>query len=270
MKVFDFNIHLPDLANDDVNSRVHTEMIASHQNLILRAERDYPLDKIDGGNFMIFNPIFYREEDQFNKYMNDKLYYSSYTLLIDFRDPNVYEDIEFGIKAGINCIKFHSYHQQIAKKNYPKIIEICKFAEERNLIICLDASYGTSNMIKYDIIDFICSVANEIHNTPLIALHSGGLKCLEIMLLALDKKNVWVEMSASLPIYMDSSIETDLAFMYKKIDPKKILWATDAPYFPFEMMMDTTEKFLSKHGFSESFKEDVFFNNAMNILNNRP
>jgi len=90
------------------------------------------------------------------------------------------------------------------------------------------------------------------------------------MLLALDKKNVWVEMSASLPIYMDSSIETDLAFMYKKIDPKKILWATDAPYFPFEMMMDTTEKFLSKHGFSESFKEDVFFNNAMNILNNRP
>ncbi len=146
MKIFDFNIHLPDMAFDDVNQRVHSEMIASHSQLIERAEKYYPLEKVEGGNFMIFNPRFYQEEDQFNAHFRSKLNQSAFTLLIDFRSPDVFDDIDKGIVAGINCIKFHSYNQQIESSHYETIIKICKYAESKNLIICLDASYGT----KYD------------------------------------------------------------------------------------------------------------------------
>lgn len=266
MKTFDFNIHLPDLNEEGVNARVGSEMNSTNEDLIERVKNHYSMEEITGGNFMIFNPNFYHQGSNFNSYVKEKLEYSAFTLLVDFRDSNVYKSIDKAIFSGINCIKFHSYHQKISRNDYSKIIEICKYAEKKQLIICLDASYGTSNMRKYDIVDFICSVANEIHNTPLVVLHSGGLKCLEIMLLALDKNNIWVEMSLSLPIYMGSSIEQDLAFMYKNLDSEKILWATDSPYIPFDKMKKSTEEFLDKHNFSQEFKENVYFNNAINLL----
>ncbi|MEZ4938056.1 MAG: amidohydrolase family protein [Crocinitomicaceae bacterium] len=267
MKIFDFNIHLPDLKDDGVNDRVATEIHATNQEMIERLDYVYDLKKVHGGNFMVFNSSLFMENDEFAKYARSQTDTAAFTLLIDFRAANVYEHIEAGIAAGINCIKFHSYHQQIDSSCYPKIIEICKYAEEKGLIICLDGSYGTSKMIQYDIVDFICTIADAITKTTIIVLHSGGLQCLKILLLALEKSNIYLETSLTLPWYEGSSIEQDLAFMYKKMEDHKILFATDSPYIPFQDGYDATIRFFEKHGFSSEFQEGVFYHNAIQLLN---
>ena len=267
MKIFDFNIHLPDLQTEGIHSLVDSEISATNKSLIERVQSIYPENKIEGANFMIFNPTLFSEGNEFINYCKSTYALASFTLLVDFRSDDCYDDIDKGIEAGINCIKFHSYHQQISAEWYEKIKDICLYAEERNLIICLDASYGTSKMIQYDIIEFICFIADFVSKTPIVALHSGGLKCLSIMLLALEKDNLYVETSASLPFYMDSSIERDLAFMYKKLNPERILWATDAPYFTFNDTLEATTKFFDKHGFSTDAQEKIFYKNSVSLLN---
>ena len=74
------------------------------------------------------------------------------------------------------------------------------------------------------------AIANRVTRAPIILLHSGGSRCLEAMLLADATKNVFLETSFTLPYYLNSSIERDLAFAYKKLGANKILYGSDFPY----------------------------------------
>ena len=263
MKVFDFNIHLPTFQKDSkVEDLVHSEMIATNSDLIDRSSLLKP--KLYCGNFMIFNPNLFEENNKFIDYINNTFKNSSFTLLVDFRDPNVFSKLETAISSGIHFIKFHSYHQGIDKNSYEKIIKICKYAEKNNIKICLDGSYGTSKMLKYDIIDLICTISDKITKVPIIVSHSGGIKCLEVMLLALEKPNVFVETSFSLPFYLGSSIEKDLAFAYSKIDSNKILYGSDTPYVSFDDSLNKSYLFFRKWKMENKI-EDIFYNNAIKL-----
>ena len=56
MKIFDFNIHLPDTADiGGVNEKVHTEIVASGSDLVERVSKLDFLKDIAGANFMVFN-----------------------------------------------------------------------------------------------------------------------------------------------------------------------------------------------------------------------
>jgi predicted TIM-barrel fold metal-dependent hydrolase len=258
MKIFDFNIHLP------IDKKVDSELIATNRDLIDRYS-NLQLD-IDAVNFMIFNSNLFDEGNDFIKYKKSEKI-CSYTLLVDFRSPIVFEKLERAIASGINFIKFHSYHQKITSADYHSIIKICKFAEQKNIKICLDASYGTNKMLKYDIIDFICTISDHITKTPIVILHSGGIKCLEVMLLALERSNIYIETSFTLPFYIGSTIEQDLAFMYKKVDKYKIIYGSDSPYVNNKESIDISYNFFERHKLSYLI-DDIFYNNAINLLNN--
>ena len=163
MKVFDFNIHLPTFkSNNKIEDLVYSEITATNSDLIDRSS--LLKEKLFSGNFMIFNSNLFEENNKFIQYINNNFEISSFTLLVDFRDPHVMEKLEKSISSGINFIKFHSYHQNIGKDSYEKIIKICKYAEKNNIKICLDGSYGTSKMLKYDM-NFRDSVNKWIENT---------------------------------------------------------------------------------------------------------
>ena len=56
MKIFDFNIHLPDTSDiGGVNEKVHSEIVASGGDLIGRLSKLDFLKDIAGANFMVFN-----------------------------------------------------------------------------------------------------------------------------------------------------------------------------------------------------------------------
>ena len=87
------------------------------------------------------------------------------------------------------------------------------------------------------------------------------------MLLALDKKNIYLDTSFSLPYYIGSSLETDYAFAYKKIGTHKILYGSDNPYVNPAISLKAHMSFFEKYNFSPKEIEDILYNNSQKIIN---
>ena len=254
MKIFDFNIHLPSNTLGSVDDIVDTERNATAKDIISRLSKsDY---KVDGVNLMIFNTEF-EDHSIVRRELKSKYSSSMITQLIDPTDQRVINSLD------IDAIKFHPYQQDITRKDYGHILEICKTT---NKIIALDTSYGSSSMYRNNPMELACLIATEVKETPIILLHSGGLKCLEAMLLAKSQDNIYLETSLSYNYYIGSSIANDLKYVYKQVGPNKIIFASDSPYFDLNNQLREMDQMMSEIGFSSGDKHKVFYKNAVSLL----
>lgn len=271
-KIFDFNIHLPSVKKSETNSRINDEICVSSYDLIntYKEFKDDFCKNLDNLNIMIFNSDIINSDNQFDDFNNivkKDFPDSILTILLNFRSNIGPEIIDNSLAKGFKSIKFHSYIQKISESDYDLILQLCEYASSKKMFICIDCSFGTTKMYEYDNLKLAAFIADKITDTPIILLHSGGARILEAMLLSLDKKNIFLETSFSLPYYINSSVETDLAFSYKKIGHQRVLYASDFPYIELEDSINTTLKFLEKHRFNTSEIENIFYNNAFNIMN---
>jgi predicted TIM-barrel fold metal-dependent hydrolase len=147
------------------------------------------------------------------------------------------------------------------------IIKICRYAEQKKLIICIDGSYGTSKMYSYNNMKLACCVADFISKTPIVIVHAGGARIIEAMLLAADKSNVWLDTSFSLPYYLGSSIEVDFDFAIKKLKFDKIIFGSDHPYIVFEEALNKHLDFFARHNFKDCEISKIMGENALKLFN---
>ena len=219
---------------------------------------------------MLFNEDLPYLDDELKKiidFSNSKIKNSSFTQLFDFRKKQELSKTFKNMKImGVNGIKFHSYVQNIEEKDFSLAISSAIEAEKNDLFICIDASYGTTGMYKYDNLKLASQIIDEVKHVPVIILHSGGLRCFEAMLLALDNNNVFLETSFSLSVYENSSIEEDIAFVYKKIGSDKVLYASDYPYIDFNESLDRIHNFFKKFNFDINSQKNILYKNAQRIL----
>lgn len=268
MVFFDFNIHLPFLKSDDVNDIIKQDLNLNCNDLIKGFEMHLNnISKCKGANFLLFNTKLFDEDvSEFFKLSKAKFKESYYTALVDFRDENVYNYIDNLKTSGVNAIMFNSYLQQISENEFSRVISACKYASKNELIVCIDGSYGTSKMYAYDNIKLACLVADEVTDTPIVIVHSGGYRVIEAMLLAADKKNVWLDTSFSLPYYINSSIEQDFAFVLKQLNCDRIVFGSDYPYMEVEKTLEQHLNFFRKYSFSEEEQEKILFRNAFKLF----
>jgi uncharacterized protein len=269
MKIFDFNIHLPLYLQNEVNEKITEETTLNFEQLAtsLNGQAD-SLQNIAGANFMLFNTSLFdlQNEEVFKEVAQRKFKSVSYTALIDFRRNDLLEYLEKVRSAGVRCIKFHCYVQKISDADYTLIYRAVKYAETHKMIICIDTSFGTSKMYHYDNMKLACFVADITSGTPIILLHSGGLRTFEAMLLAEEKKNVFLETSFSLPYYLGSSLESDFAFVYKKLGSHRIIYGSDSPYIQSDESIGIHQNFFEKYRFTDSQNEEIMYSNAINLL----
>ena len=269
MKFFDFNVHTP-LVSQNVDKMVNSELSMSPKTWLNNYNNNYKIkinNELDGANFMIFNSLFFNNEKKINilnSIGSDNLY--SLTLLVDFRNKDVYNHLDEAKNKGIKCIKFHSYVQKIEKSDYNLIIKICQYSQSLGLNICIDASYGSIEMYKYNNLELVSVIAKHITNSAIIILHSGGLRAFEAMLMVLDRDNIYMETSFTLPYYKGSRLVDDLAFIYKKIPVNRILYASDSPYIDLKDSIDIQLEFFEKNNFLNKEIENIFYNNAVELL----
>lgn len=271
-KIFDFNIHLPSIKISETSERINHELSVSTLDLIntYNNYKSYFIKYLDNLNIMIFNPDLIYSDVNLDKFINllkNDFPDALLTVLMDFRNDNAFEIIDKSLEKGFKSIKFHSYIQKISESDHKSILKLSRYAADKKMFICIDCSFGTSKMYIYDNLKLAAFIADNIIDTPIILLHSGGARILEAMLLSQDKENIYLETSYSLPQYIDSSIETDLAYAYKKICHRKVLYASDFPYIKLEDSINITLEFLDKHKFSSSDIENIFYQNAYNLLN---
>ncbi|WP_291726765.1 amidohydrolase family protein [Bernardetia sp.] len=268
MQIFDFNIHLPFIEHEDVNVVIDQDLNLNVEGISKGLQKHQEtINKAVGANFLLFNTNLFDEDvTPFFQKANQLFDKTSFTALVDFRRFDAFEYIEKVVKAGAKAIMFNSYLQKISEADFVEVGKICQFAQEKGLIICIDGSYGTSKMYAYDNLKLACFVADLVEKTPIVIVHSGGYRIIESMLLAADKKNVWLDTSFSLPYYIGSSLEQDFAFVYKKMI-NRVVFGTDHPYHNFDEAIKVHKDFFEKHNFTSEQQEQIFYQNALQLFN---
>lgn len=268
MKIFDFNIHLPSIQHEDVNVVIQQDLsldtIGIQDGFLIHQPT---IQKCIGINFLLFNTKLFKENvSSFFSTVETSIDEVKYTALIDFRSNDVFRYIDNIKQCGVHAIMFNSYLQQIAETDFSEVIKVCKYAAEKQLIICIDGSYGTSKMYEYDNMKLICLVADIITSIPIVIVHSGGYRLIEAMLLSADKKNVWLDTSFSLPYYKNSSVEMDFAYAIKKLDCAKIVFGSDHPYIHFDDAVNSHFDFFDRFNFTSNQVEMIMASNAQQLF----
>jgi len=174
------------------------------------------------------------------------------TILVDFDFKNATSYVKNLKKAGIDAIKFHCYFQKISEQYFDKAREVSIVASKLNMPILIDTSYGSVNMYQYDNLKLAAHILRHVKNVPVVLLHSGGARAMEAMLLAESCSNVFLDTSFSVFYYEGSSIESDLAFAYKRIGLERVLYGSDFPYVSLEDSVASTRNFLIRNEFSKN------------------
>jgi uncharacterized protein len=270
MKIFDFNIHLPRKLSTDVNDVIDDDLNLTADALVTGLSHHYQeISTVSRINVLLFNQrLFSQSQDltPFTEQLDSKFEGFMLTALINFRDPHVMDYLERA-RSVTRSVMFNSYLQQIGDDDFKTVLEVCKFAEQHGMIICIDGSYGTSKMYTYDNMKLACFVADHISTAPIVLIHSGGARIIDAMWLALDKKNVFLETSFSLNYYLGSSLEQDYAFAYKRVGASRVLFGSDVPYVSFEEAFNRQLDFFRRHDFSETEINAMFYENALRLLN---
>lgn len=167
---------------------------------------------------------------------------------------------------GIKGIKFHSYIQRISEADYNDVILIAQQAARMGFYICVDTSYGTTKLFDFDNLKLAARICDFVKDTPVILLHSGGMRFQEALVLADYCSNIYLETSFSLNYLAGSLYEDLFAFVYRKLGSERVIFASDFPYVPIEEAILVLDRVLDKAGFSDSEKENVFYKNAAKVV----
>ena len=269
--MFDFNVHLPcDLKLNTVGRLIEEgSMTISDLQMCYGSHRQMLRESLDGANFMLFNqdlPFDGYALSSWTEEVRKDWKAAAFTQLLDFRRDGLSEALDRLVEAGVYGVKFHSYVQRIEKHDFCAVIESAKLAAARGMFICVDASYGTTYLYERDNLRLAALLARAITAVPVVILHSGGARCLEAMLIALDCPNVYLETSFSLPFYKGSSVEADFAFAYRKVGVDKILYASDFPYVTVVESLRCIDEFFNKFKFSEAERSAILGDNALGFL----
>lgn len=258
--MFDCNIHLP-CGGEGLDDRLCDESVMGEKELLTCFEHHLPIlqEYISAGNFMLFNETLLPEEaSNFTSTVRNKFPDARFTALGNIRNPEESQRLVALKKAGIDAVKFHCYIQKLEESDFPKVMELAKIAVELNMPIFIDASYGSTGMYRYDNLKLAAFLLEEITTIPVVILHSGGSRILEAFLLADACPNVYLETSFSLQYYLGSSVEQDMAFVYKKVS-EKVIYASDFPYVDMASSIRIFLKFTREWEFTDA-QVDGFLN----------
>ena len=275
MKPFDFNVHLPGFRAETIDRILEETSFDGMDILAAYGRIRSELSALhEGANIMVFNPALAHDPNALGRLKSllreDFGALGIITLLAPIHEaPDIRLLAELR-QAGVWALKFHSYVQSIGEEHFPQVVRWAESAQEAGLALCIDTSYGSRAMYRHDNLRLAAAVLERVTRTPVILLHSGGLRIMEAMLLAEASANAWLEASFSLSYYQGSPLLANFAYAYRKIGAHRILYASDFPYVTFPGALESIQKFLAEHHFTKDESNAITTDNARRLLSSWP
>jgi uncharacterized protein len=262
MRLIDSNIHLPPAPS--LEHEIDLTVFDIHESLKKIRHQMQNEDYI-GGNIMILDTSFLRQNDA--TLINElKLLGLRSTVMVNPLDEDAYDCVDIAFKMGVGGIKFHPYILGLTDDHFPITSALAKYISQREMWIAVDCSYGTKNLYTVSGVRLV-NILSDVVKTPIIALHGGGKLVLDIMSIAMEAKQIYIDLSFSIPFWLGSSVETDFAFAIKKIGSDRFMYGSDYPYIGFDQASESVVKFLDNHGVSKLSIDDVMFGTAAKVFN---
>ena len=260
MKVFDFNIHL--CRRDPFESS-----LGEMRKVLAEYHKEAP-QEVCGGNIMVFNSelVFSPEWEGFAEECGQVLEPVTFSLLFDFRKRP--EDLlKAALDRGFRSIKFHSLVQKIEEEEFPEVLCWAERAASEGVTLLVDTSIGTPAMYRHDGLRLAAHLIEHLPGARIVLLHSGGVRVMEALLLALDQAGVFLECSFSLPFYRGSRLEEDFAYVYRRLGATRVIYGSDYPFVGVKESLDLFRNFFSEQcGFEKEKQANIFYENALKIL----
>lgn len=261
MRVTDFNVHLPPVPN--LEHELDLKAFAAAESLV-EIGAEMQRNGVVDGNLMILDSDFLRSGEHALVIKARSLGLRC-TVMVDPRDEDAFDLVDTGAQLGIVAVKLHPYLLDLYDRDYPKAYGLAEHAAAKGLMIAIDCSYGTRRMYDISGVRLAIALADRVQ-TPIIALHGGGPRVLDIMSLVLDSSNVYLDTSFSIPYWLGSSVEMDFAFAIRKIGVRRCLFGSDRPYIPQKDSIEQTLGFMQRHGFGEREQEQMMSDTARQLL----
>jgi predicted TIM-barrel fold metal-dependent hydrolase len=246
-KIIDFNIHLTD--DGSFEREQNLTLFDASASLVNITQRMSAIDIISG-NVMILDTNFLRNDpDPLLKEIASAGLKA--TVMIDPRDPDALDLVDEAALRNADGIKFHPYFLELADTDFPLAVDVALRAEQKGLWVAVCCSYGTKNVFSISGARLIAEISKSLSDTPLIALHAGGKAILDVMSIAIETPNLFLETSFSIPFWAGSSVETDFVFAMRKIGCDRWIYGSDHPFVTMEDGLREIDSFFKRHHFSD-------------------
>lgn len=217
---------------------------------------------VTGGNVMLLDTnLFRRDGAVLVQAIADHGFAT--TITIDPRAHDAETLLEMAAAAGCRGLKFHPYLQDLADVSFPAAAGLAKRAENHGMWVAVCCSYGTVRVHTISGPRLVAALVRSGVAAPIVALHAGGAAALEVMSIALEAPNVFLETSFSIPYWNESSVEQDLAFAMRKVGASRCLYGSDHPHVPVGEAPGHLRHFLKRHGFELEDVATIFHGTAV-------
>jgi FAD/FMN-containing dehydrogenase len=262
MTVIDFNIHLPPEGDfSDERDFRRFDAMASMKAIDARFQEQ----DIDAANIMILDTDLLRRDP--GPLLNQITSLGHHaTLMIDPRDDDAHARVEQAAQLGASGIKFHPYFLGLESKDFGLAVSVARKAERHGLWVAVCNSYGTKDVYRIRPVELLIAICNEVSSVPVISLHAGGARILDVMSAAFDFPNLLLETSFSLPFWVGSSVETDFVFVLRKLGMDRWIYGSDHPHVDLKSSLESIRAFCARHDFSESEQAQLLSGTAQQKL----
>lgn len=189
----------------------------------------------------------------------------SFFCLMNPNGGDIARDIDAALEAGMRGVCFHPYLQKLTPDCYPGLASSARIASDAGLLVGVCASYGSAAIYRINPLECLLTAA-EACSGPVIALHGGGAKIRDAILIADACANVYLETSFSLPYWLGSSVEFDFAYALRKFGRAKVLFGSDAPFCDLRNAIMDHLGFFERQDLDNGQVESVMGANALRLL----
>ena len=166
---------------------------------------------------------------------------------------------------GLRGLKLHPRFQGVSQADAAVVIPLIQKAAALNVPVLIDAfPYGKS-VFTTRAVELINNLAEAVPNANLILAHAGGYQLFEAFVVAKAHRNVYLDISFTIPYFRGTSIVADLGFVIKKMQAERVVYGSDHPEQPVLVTYEETRKVLEGYGLHSS-QMDAIFGNTMAAL----
>lgn len=188
-----------------------------------------------------------------------------FALAVDFRVAGAVARLELARALGVRALKFHPYIQRIEGGDFARAAEVAHAAEALGMFVMVCCAHGTRALDRHSGVRLAAHLSDHV-GCPIVMSHAGGARVLDAMLAAADAPNLYLDTSFSLPYYIGSSVEGDLAFAMRKLGTERWLYGSDAPFMKPDEALQITLDFLDRHRFSARDVDNLMHGTAARLL----
>lgn len=156
-------------------------------------------------------------------------------------------------------IKLHPRTQNV-NLDAPGVFHIARCIASRNLPLTIDCfpSFKYVDLDEKKLPNAFDKLAKRNPLTKIIMAHMGGHRIMDAYAVARSNPNVFLEVSYTFHHYRGSSVEGDMAFIIKKIAPKKIIYGSDHPSVDMGVGLKMFKSFCRKHRIRQELQKEMF------------